>query len=63
MTLSLYFLDNQQKISTKRTAADLKSAVSEVFEMRKQIEESDFKCSGHMFCRNCEYKLMCNVEA
>ena len=63
VVLSLYFLDNQQKISTKRTKEQLEEAVKEIFKVRRQIEESDFSCSGHMFCKNCEYKLMCNVDS
>jgi len=62
IALSLYFLDNQQKISTRKTKEQLQSAIKEIFEIRKEIEQSNFTCSGHMFCRNCEYKLMCNID-
>ena len=61
--LSLYFLDNQEKISTTRTKEQLEEAVAEIFKVRDEIEKSDFKCSGHMFCRNkCEYSLFCKVD-
>lgn len=58
--LSLYFLDTQEKISTTRTREQLEKAVEEIFRVREEIEKSDFKCSGHMFCQNnCEYSLFC----
>lgn len=62
--LSLYFLDQQQKLSTTRTAKELEDAVKDIFEVRDGIEKSDFKCSGHMFCQmGCEYSLFCKSEA
>jgi len=61
--LSLYYFDNQKKISTKRTAVQLNEAKREIFEWREKIEKSDFACSGHMFCKNCEYSLMCRVDS
>ena len=61
--LSLYFLDNQEKITTTRTKEQLKKAVEEIFAVREEIEKSDFKCSGHMFCQSkCEYSLFCKSE-
>lgn len=61
--LSLYFLDSQEKISTTRTAKQLEEAIEEIFKVREEIEKSDFKCSGHMFCQNiCEYSLFCKSD-
>jgi DNA helicase-2/ATP-dependent DNA helicase PcrA len=61
--LSLYFLDNQEKISTTRTREDLEKAIEEIFSVREEIQKSDFKCSGHMFCQNkCEYSLFCKSD-
>jgi DNA helicase-2/ATP-dependent DNA helicase PcrA len=48
--LSLYYFAVQKKITTKRTKLQLEKATS------------DFKCSGHMFCKDCEYSLMCRAE-
>lgn len=63
MKLSLYFLDNQEKISTTRTAKQLEEAVEEIFQVRDEIQKSDFKCSGHMFCQSkCEYSLFCKSD-
>jgi DNA helicase-2/ATP-dependent DNA helicase PcrA len=62
--LSLYFLDQQQKFSTTRTAKQLEEATKEIFKVRDEIEKSDFKCSGHLFCQNkCEYSLFCRSES
>lgn len=61
--LSLYFLDEQEKLSTTRTAEELEKAKEEIFKIKEDIENSDFKCSGHMFCQNnCEYSLFCRVQ-
>lgn len=61
--LSLYYLDEQEKISTTRTAEQLESAINEIIKVREKIEKSDFKCSGHMFCQNnCEYSLFCKSD-
>jgi DNA helicase-2/ATP-dependent DNA helicase PcrA len=61
--LSLYFLDSQEKISTVRTKEDLEKATKEIFKVKEEIEKSDFKCSGHMFCQGtCEYSLFCKSE-
>ena len=61
--LSLYYLDEQEKISTTRTAKQLEDAVAEIFKVRDEIEKSNFKCSGHMFCQmGCEFSLFCRSE-
>ena len=58
--LSLYYLDEQEKISTTRTAKQLDDAIKEIFRVKEGIEKSDFKCSGHMFCQmGCEFSLFC----
>ena len=62
VTLSLYYFDNQKKVSTRRTLAQLRETTKEIYEWREKIEKSDFKCSGHFFCENCEYSLMCKAE-
>jgi DNA helicase-2/ATP-dependent DNA helicase PcrA len=61
--LSLYFLDNQEKISTTRTAKQLEEAAAEIEKVRDEIEKSDFRCSGHMFCQTgCEFSLFCKSD-
>ena len=61
--LTLYYFDNQEKISTTRTKKQLEDAKKEIFVWRDKIEKSDFKCSGHMFCRTCEYALLCRADS
>lgn len=58
--LSFYYFENQTKISTARTAADLEKAKGDILGIRKEIEESDFKCSHGIICQNCEFKILCN---
>jgi RecB family exonuclease len=60
--LSLYYFDGQKKVTTQRSAKQLKEAEEKVYKWRKKIEESNFSCSGHYFCKSCEYSLMCNSE-
>jgi DNA helicase-2/ATP-dependent DNA helicase PcrA len=61
--LSLYYLDEQEKISTTRTAKQLEDAIEEIFKVRDEIEKSDFKCSNHMFCQmGCEFSLFCKSD-
>ncbi len=61
--LSLYFLDQQEKLSTNRSTDELKKAIQEIFTAREEIEKSDFRCSGHIFCQNkCEYSLLCRAS-
>lgn len=61
--LSLYFLDQQEKVSTTRSSEELKKAIEEIFAIKGEIEKSDFKCSGHMFCQGtCEYSLLCRAS-
>jgi len=60
--LSLYYLDEQEKITTIRNSMDLKKAKEEICKVRDEIEKSDFECSGSFLCKDCEYKLFCNTE-
>lgn len=59
--LSLYFFDTQTKISTTRTADQLERERATIISIAKQIEESDFHCSGNMLCADCEYKMFCGL--
>lgn len=59
--LSLYYLDTQEKITTRRTGEDLENLKKEILEIREEIENSDFKCNGNYFCQQgCEYSIFCN---
>lgn len=60
--LSLHYLEKGEKITSKRTKEQLLEAEKEIFKIREEIEKSDFTCSKHIFCLNCEYKLICNAD-
>jgi len=60
--LSLYYFENPQIVTTMRTKEQLEEARKMIEDYKKQIEKSDFKCSGNMFCQNCEYNLFCRVS-
>jgi len=59
--LSLYYFDNPQVVTTIRTRKQLEDAKKTIESYRKQIENSDFACSGNMLCQKCEYSLFCRT--
>ena len=60
-TLSLYFFDKGAKVSTQRSKKDLEKATEEIIKAKREIENSDFACSGNFWCKDCEYKLFCEA--
>lgn len=61
--LSYYYFEESQKMTLERTLDELKVAQEKILDFKKQIEESDFACSGNILCqRGCEYALFCNTE-
>jgi DNA helicase-2/ATP-dependent DNA helicase PcrA len=60
--LSLYFFDQQIKLTTIKTKEDLQKAQEEILQVREEIENSDFECSGGFLCQNCEFKMFCKSE-
>jgi len=62
--LSLYYFDTPQVVTTKRSKEQLTDAKKEILNYKKQIEESDFKCSHGYLCdeMECEYKLFCRSD-
>lgn len=59
--LSLYYLEKDLKLTTTRTQEQLVAAKELILGKIKEIESSDFKCSGSMLCKNCEYKILCHA--
>lgn len=58
--LSLYYLDNQKKITTTRTTKDLEKIKEEILKIRDEIENSDFNCNNNFFCQGkCEFSMFC----
>lgn len=60
ITLSLYYFDEGKKITIKRKKEQLEKAKEEILRAVKEISVSDFKCSGSVLCRTCEYKIFCS---
>lgn len=58
--LSLYYLSTQQKLTTTRSMEQLIAEKESIIDLVDKIENSDFKCSKHHFCKRCEYQLYCN---
>jgi len=63
ITLSLYYFNEPEVITTHRTQKQLDEAVKEIFEWKTKIETSDFTCSGNFLCRDCEYKMYCRAAS
>ncbi len=61
VTLSLWYIDEDIKISTTRSAEQLILVKQQLLEKIKLIETSDFRCSGSILCKNCEYKMLCQT--
>jgi len=60
--LSLMYFDNPQIVTTSRTKKQLMEAKEKILDYKKQIEESDYSCSGSILCKTCEYKLLCQSQ-
>jgi len=60
--LSLMYFDTPQIVTTTRTKEELDEAKKTIEDYKKQIEDSDFKCSRSMLCETCEYKLFCRSD-
>lgn len=58
--LSLYYLSTQQKLTTTRSMEQLITGKKSIIDLVDKIENSNFKCSKHHFCKHCEYQLYCN---
>jgi len=60
--LTLYYLEENIKLSTIRTKEDIKNAKAEILEKVAAIQESDFSCSRSIFCKTCEYQMLCQAD-
>jgi len=61
VVLSLYYIEEAKKFTTTRTKEELEEAKKYILKKAEEIANSDFKCSGHRFCMNCEFKILCNA--
>jgi DNA helicase II / ATP-dependent DNA helicase PcrA len=62
ITLTLHFLEGNTKKTMSFKQVDLDKLENELIEKIKEIENSDFKCSGSVLCVNCEYKILCSAN-
>lgn len=61
ITLTLHFLEINKKKSMNFTAKDLESFENSLVEKITEIEKSDFKCSGNIICKTCEFAMLCQA--
>jgi DNA helicase-2/ATP-dependent DNA helicase PcrA len=59
--LSLCYLEKDLKLTTTRNKEQLTQVKEYILEKVSEIEHSDFGCSGSLFCKNCEYKMLCHA--
>ena len=59
--LTLHFLENNTKKSMSFSKEDLEKFEDELIEKVKEIENSNFKCSGNVICKTCEYRMLCST--
>jgi DNA helicase II / ATP-dependent DNA helicase PcrA len=62
VVLTLHYLEPNEKVSTMRTKEDLENAKKKILDIVSEIENSDFRCSGGMMCKNCEYNMLCETN-
>ncbi len=62
LVLTLHYLEANQKVSTTRSKEELEFAKEKILSAVAEIEKSEFKCSGSMSCKNCEYKILCETS-
>lgn len=60
--LSLYYLDENKKISTTRSKDELELAKELILHKVDEISKSSFECSQSIFCNTCEYKMLCHTR-
>jgi DNA helicase-2/ATP-dependent DNA helicase PcrA len=61
ITLTLHFLESNTKKSMSFSKENLDKFEDELVGKIKEIENSDFKCSGSVLCVNCEYRMLCHA--
>lgn len=58
--LSLYFLQDNEKVSTTRSDEQLEKSRSEIIEKASILTHSSFEATPGFPCGFCEYRLICN---
>ena len=60
--LTLDYLEEEKRISTTRSKADLEQAKEDILKVVEDIKSSDFLCNHSMLCNNCEYQMLCQAN-
>jgi len=60
--LTLYYLEEDKKISTTRTREDIEKAKADILTKVEEIQTSDFTCSHSILCKQCEYQMLCQAS-
>jgi DNA helicase-2/ATP-dependent DNA helicase PcrA len=58
--LSLYFLEDNEKHSTTRSAEELEKAEKDIAAKTDDLMNSNFEATPGFPCKFCEYRLICN---
>lgn len=61
VTVSFYFFDTQEKISTVKKAGDLNKVREDLVEKVEEIRVSGFSPAPGMHCDFCSYKMICDA--
>ena len=59
IVLTLNYLEANKELSTTRTKGELEEAKKRIFSLVDEISRSDFHCTGGIFCKTCEYQMVC----
>lgn len=59
--LSLYFIDDNVKVSTSRTDEQLEACRTEILELVEEMKKSDFAPTPGFVCKFCDFRLICPV--
>lgn len=57
--LSLYYLEKNVRLTTVRTKEQLLEAEELILKKVEEINTSSFECRGGIFCKTCEFKMVC----
>lgn len=60
--LSLYFIDDNVKVSTSRTDEQLEACRHEILELVEEMKKSDFAPTPGFVCKFCDFRLICSAQ-
>jgi RecB family exonuclease len=60
IVLTLNYLEAGKTLSTTRTSDELALAKEKIVKLVEEISLSEFRCSAGIFCKSCEYLMLCS---